>query len=311
MKIISLIFICSMLVSCGRGDGKHMPLDKSNPKTTTSSSQPPAGSSNNPSAPQASTQTASAGPTYQKDILPIFTKNCSSCHNARSGLPNWLDYQVAFGKKDRIMERDVVKRTMPPPGMPPLQESEVATIKKWLESGAPEGASAVASNQPAVTTMSTAQTSTIILPTGPAEPVEEAQAPTHTVSCAEYGVYPTGKLKSNDILDATVIGENISTVTSVNLFFDSEERIKEVEGENFLRPNLNDPGKIEVCGAFIDKGQCKFVNKISDTQNAVFDIRCQVPTVHFYLVVKDGAAQIMCKTRSKELRAHYNRCQIK
>lgn len=72
--------------------------------------------------------------TFNKVILPVFQKYCKNCHNAHTSLANWLDYNVSFAKKDRIMDRVVIKKDMPMGGQMPNENREL--IKKWIEGGA-------------------------------------------------------------------------------------------------------------------------------------------------------------------------------
>ena len=47
------------------------------------------------------TSLVSTNPTYLHDILPLFLGKCSRCHNDQSTfLPNWLDYQTAYLKRN-------------------------------------------------------------------------------------------------------------------------------------------------------------------------------------------------------------------
>ncbi len=87
------------------------------------------------SAPAQSSQPVN-GPilTYNKDIRPIFEKNCTFCHSMDSGLPNWMDYKVAFEKRNRLMGRVVVKKDMPMCSQVSDEDREL--IRSWLESGA-------------------------------------------------------------------------------------------------------------------------------------------------------------------------------
>ena len=61
------------------------------------------GGSNNPISatdlgPQSGLTTT--GPYYFNDLFPLFKTNCSSCHNSVSSIPNWLDYNVAYEKRN-------------------------------------------------------------------------------------------------------------------------------------------------------------------------------------------------------------------
>lgn len=73
--------------------------------------------------------------TYTKDIRPIFSKNCMSCHNAKSGLGNWQDYKQAYDKRFEIKSR-VESREMPMHGGTRISESEREDIVLWVNTGA-------------------------------------------------------------------------------------------------------------------------------------------------------------------------------
>lgn len=74
--------------------------------------------------------------TFNKDILPIFSMYCASCHGSHgsSVMPNILDYQVAFIYRERIREGVVEKQTMPKKGV--LSKEQIELIRKWLDEGA-------------------------------------------------------------------------------------------------------------------------------------------------------------------------------
>jgi hypothetical protein len=74
--------------------------------------------------------------TFVKDVKPLFDSYCALCHNAGSGdfMPNWSEYSNAYNKKDRIIDRLIVKRDMPL-GVD-MPESARITIKTWIEQGA-------------------------------------------------------------------------------------------------------------------------------------------------------------------------------
>ncbi|MCM2280032.1 MAG: hypothetical protein NDJ89_18315 [Oligoflexia bacterium] len=78
--------------------------------------------------------------TYSGQILPLFKKHCSGCHNDDSSIPNWLTYKVAFERRERIYERVVVKKDMPLGGA--LSDEERELVGRWIRAGAPEGGSA-------------------------------------------------------------------------------------------------------------------------------------------------------------------------
>jgi len=76
--------------------------------------------------------------SYEKHVKPIFAKNCSACHNADSGLPNWLDYQTAYDNRQKIQDKVLDKGQMPPQNANGfgLTRHELAVLKVWLDQGA-------------------------------------------------------------------------------------------------------------------------------------------------------------------------------
>jgi mono/diheme cytochrome c family protein len=91
-----------------------------------------------------------ASPTYLHDVLPILMSKCARCHGDESSvLPNWLDYQTAFGDRAEIQRRvwhswkgSYYKQPMPAGNNLEAQtmtEAERRTIKQWVENGALRG----------------------------------------------------------------------------------------------------------------------------------------------------------------------------
>lgn len=75
---------------------------------------------------------------FATDIMPIVTANCatSSCHNTTAvGGVILQTYSEIYAKADRIRQRTLVDKTMPPNGS--LTPSELNIIRCWLDSGAP------------------------------------------------------------------------------------------------------------------------------------------------------------------------------
>src|SRR5687768_4407140 len=88
-------------------------------------------------------------PTFTKDVLPIMQRSCQTCH--RPGTPAPMSF-MSFAEVRpwaRAIKTKVVNREMPPwhidrtigeySNDPSLSDAEVATIAKWVDSGAPEG----------------------------------------------------------------------------------------------------------------------------------------------------------------------------
>ena len=88
-------------------------------------------------------------PTFSDEVVRILQARCQTCHRPGEHAPfSLLTYRDAYEKKDDL--RDAVKgRVMPPwkpvPGFGDfvesrrLPESELTTLVRWIEAGAPEG----------------------------------------------------------------------------------------------------------------------------------------------------------------------------
>jgi hypothetical protein len=89
--------------------------------------------------------------TFAKDVAPVFQKACQSCHHPGTSAPmSLLTYRDARPWARAIKER-VVARDMPPWHLAKavgirkykndrsLSDSEIATIVRWVDAGAPEG----------------------------------------------------------------------------------------------------------------------------------------------------------------------------
>jgi uncharacterized membrane protein len=75
---------------------------------------------------------------FAADVKPIISAKCaiSGCHDATaSGGVILQTYAQISAKKDRINARAVVEKTMPASGA--LLPADIAKIKCWIESGAP------------------------------------------------------------------------------------------------------------------------------------------------------------------------------
>ncbi len=89
--------------------------------------------------------------TFNKDIAPIFQRSCESCHHAGTSAPMPLEtYAEARPWAKSIKER-VTRRDMPPWHLDKtvgirhykndrsLSDAEIATVARWVDSGAPQG----------------------------------------------------------------------------------------------------------------------------------------------------------------------------
>src|SRR4051794_33725583 len=87
--------------------------------------------------------------TFNKDIAPIFYKNCVVCHHANDIAPMSLVTFKEVRPWAAAVREAVVKRTMPPwhadPNVgeyindPKLSDADIATIVAWAKDGAKEG----------------------------------------------------------------------------------------------------------------------------------------------------------------------------
>jgi hypothetical protein len=89
--------------------------------------------------------------TFTKDVAPIFERACQSCHHAGTSAPmSLVTYNEARPWAKSIKEH-VATRDMPPWHLDKtvgirkykndrsLSDSEIATVVKWVDSGAPQG----------------------------------------------------------------------------------------------------------------------------------------------------------------------------
>ncbi len=103
------------------------------------------------SAPLAEAGQASAGVTFTKDIVPILQRSCQSCHRDGAMAPmSLLTYEEVRPWASSIKRRTAA-REMPPwfieknvgvqkfKDDPSLSDTEIVTIAKWVDSGAPRG----------------------------------------------------------------------------------------------------------------------------------------------------------------------------
>jgi mono/diheme cytochrome c family protein len=88
-------------------------------------------------------------PTFTRDVAPILQKHCQECHRAGGGGPfHLITYDQVYRRRTKILETTRT-RTMPPwkpvagygdfVGVRGLSTQEIATIARWVETGAAEG----------------------------------------------------------------------------------------------------------------------------------------------------------------------------
>lgn len=77
-----------------------------------------------------------SGLTYTNDARPIFEKSCAitGCHVAGTGLPQWLDYDVAKASAANI-KAQTQSGNMPRTGS--LTADEIAILACWADDGGP------------------------------------------------------------------------------------------------------------------------------------------------------------------------------
>src|SRR5205814_3635276 len=99
----------------------------------------------------ASALAQTSSPTFSKDVAPILQKACQDCHRPGMMAPmSLLTYQDARPWA-RSIKAKVASREMPPwfidkhvgiqkfKNDPSLSDSEIDTIVKWVDAGAPQG----------------------------------------------------------------------------------------------------------------------------------------------------------------------------
>src|SRR5262249_30671563 len=106
----------------------------------------------------AQTTATSATPTFNKDVAPIFYKNCTICHRPGEVAPMSLLTYADARPWPRSIATQVAKGAMPPWHAEPAQGDfvndrrltsvEKDTIVKWVNAGAPEGNPADRPSQP-------------------------------------------------------------------------------------------------------------------------------------------------------------------
>jgi len=73
---------------------------------------------------------------YEKQIKPLFDKNCTSCHQpGGTGPGDFTKLDVIRSQKDRIKIRAVIEKTMPQ-GANTMTQQERDMLGKWIDCGA-------------------------------------------------------------------------------------------------------------------------------------------------------------------------------
>jgi uncharacterized membrane protein len=74
--------------------------------------------------------------TYTK-VQAIMITKCNTCHSARNAAGGTVleTYEQVKANADRINQRAIIEKTMPPAA--PLSANEIAILQCWISSGAP------------------------------------------------------------------------------------------------------------------------------------------------------------------------------
>jgi hypothetical protein len=88
-------------------------------------------------------------PTFNRDVAPILFENCTSCHRPGQAAPFPLMSYADAKKRGKLIAQTTQSKQMPPwkaekgdvafRNERRLTEGQIATIKKWLDAGMPEG----------------------------------------------------------------------------------------------------------------------------------------------------------------------------
>lgn len=105
-----------------------------------------------PSAVAQGRMATSAGPkepTFTRDILPILQVSCQACHRSGTSAPMSLMTYEETRPWGRAIKQKIMAREMPPwfssrsvgeyVDDPSLTDTQIATITKWVDNGAPRG----------------------------------------------------------------------------------------------------------------------------------------------------------------------------
>lgn len=74
--------------------------------------------------------------TYTR-VQAIMASKCNTCHSARNAAGGTIleTYEQVKAKADRINQRAIIDKTMPPTA--PLSSEEIAILQCWISSGTP------------------------------------------------------------------------------------------------------------------------------------------------------------------------------
>ena len=86
--------------------------------------------------PDSAVDCSTVSATFTK-VQSIMTSKCNTCHDARNAAGGTVleTYDQVKAKADRINQRAIIEKTMPPGTA--LSSSETAILKCWISSGTP------------------------------------------------------------------------------------------------------------------------------------------------------------------------------
>lgn len=74
--------------------------------------------------------------SYDADIQSIMGSNCAGCHTAGGNFPPLTTYDEVKAQLDRVKQRAVILKDMPPSGA--LPAADIEKINCWVEQNAPK-----------------------------------------------------------------------------------------------------------------------------------------------------------------------------
>jgi mono/diheme cytochrome c family protein len=166
--------------------------------------------------------------TFHRDIAPILSSNCSSCHSPGQVGPFPLNSYADAKKRARLIASVTQDRLMPPwhadegvekfHGARRLSEAQISLIQRWADAGAPEG-------KPASTTPAKAQVATQAAPKSVAPDVTFGPPEAYSLSAEGPDVYrcfviPTNYAEDRWVRSISVAPQNRQVVHHVIAYLD-------------------------------------------------------------------------------------------
>ncbi len=130
IETLTALLFLAVSLSCSSGG------DDPEPQNTTPVDNPDPGTGDTPD------DTEPDALSYQSDIQPIFSSNCTSCHgdpptqNAPMSMVTLEQIQEAVENRGLLDRINNNANPMPPTGLLPLSTREL--IEEWVEQGYPE-----------------------------------------------------------------------------------------------------------------------------------------------------------------------------